>query len=251
MTTRHTSVLRVMSRQIGWRRAFSISLLKAMRRLLMPHVNFHYSQTGEDLILSHLLNKHLGGGPVTFVDVGCHDARRISSTYLHYLRGSSGLCIDMSEHFRSSFDSERPRDSFVCAAVSDTVSRQRVFEFSASEVNTIDPRQAKLWSQYWPQVGEREVDTAPLSELVRHAIPNRSVDLLCVDVEGHELAVLHGANLKVLRPAIVCCEIHASDMAEVTADPTVAFMTDEGYSLVAYATMNAYFVRRDLVSGAA
>ena len=132
-------------------------------------------------------------------------------------------------------------------AVSDSAGQAVVHEFNTAEVNTIDAAQAQLWKDRFQPKGSRTVETATLSTLLARHMPNRTVDVLLLDVEGHELAVLRGADLPALRPAIVVCELHGLELSRAAADSVVALLEQAGYGLAAYATVSGYFVRRDLL----
>ena len=247
MTKSNRAVFRTLVRQVGWRRALGLTLIKVLRRVLAPHVHFHYSQTGEDLVLDFLKRRYISEGrPLTYVDVGCHDPRRISSTYLQYLAGASGVCVDMDPKHALPFRVERPRDVFACAAVSDSIAKVVVHEFDSSEVNTINADQAVEWAKRWVPTGTRDMESVTLYELLQESGPGRAFDLLHLDVEGQELQVLRGANLDVFRPSIVICEIHGIDLSNAMSNPVVAFLSAKRFSMVAYATMNGYFVCDEL-----
>ena len=247
MTNSNWAVFRTLLHQVGWRRALGLTLMKALRRVLAPHFQFHYSQTGEDLVLDFLKRRYIGDSrALTYVDVGCHDPRRISSTYLQYLAGASGVCVDMDPKHARHFRAERPRDVFVCAAVSDSIAKVTVHEFASSEVNTINADQAVEWAKRWVPTGTREMESVTLYELLQESTPGRAFDLLHLDVEGQELQVLRGANLDVFRPGIVICEIHGIDLSSTMSNPVVEFLSEKRFSMVAYATMNGYFVCDEL-----
>jgi FkbM family methyltransferase len=249
MLMRHWQIWTIRVRQLGLWRALCLNLLKLLRKLLLPGTQFHFGMTAEDIVLQFLAEKYLGRRAFTYVDIGCHEPRRISNSYLLYLNGSSGLAIDLDPRYATEFKRERPNDIFVCAAVSDSPGQATVHEFRTAEVNTIDPLQAQLWKDQFQHQGSRTVETATLSALMTRHMPNRTVDLLLIDVEGHELAVLQGANLGALRPAIVVCELHGLKLSSYATNPVVGFLDQAGYGLVSYATVNGYFVRRDLLDG--
>ncbi len=149
----------------------------------------------------------------------------------------------MGEQYGINFKRERPKDVFVCAAVSDSKGEAFAHEFSAPEVNTINGEQAVAWGKYWQPRSQRLVKTYPLSYLVSANLPVKEIDVLLLDVEGHELEVLKGADLSNLKPKIIVCEIHELDLMNLSKDPVTSLLLDNGYRIVAYATMNGYFVR--------
>jgi FkbM family methyltransferase len=247
MQARHWRIFIDRFKQIGLRRAVQFTLLKGMRRVLMPGVQFHFGMTAEDIVLAFLVDRYTGRRGVTYIDVGCHEARRISNSYLLYLNGARGLAIDLNPAYAGEFRRERPNDLFVCAALSDRAATAVVHEFTASEVNTIDAHQAEQWQRRFQVEGSRTVETTTLDDLLARHMPGVDIDVLLLDVEGHELPVLRGANLGALRPALIVCELHDLDLSEADAHPIVNFLAITGYRLISYATVNGYFVRNDLV----
>lgn len=240
-------VFKQLRSQVGVVSALRISLFKLGRRLLVPHAQTHYSQTGEDLILDCLVSKYLDQSKFFYLDVGCHDARSISTSYSAYMKGSVGVCIDLDARHAASFAAHRPMDTFVCAAVSDGERDVVVYEFDASEVNTIDPVQAAEWSRHWRKRGERRITTCTLASIASQHLRGRQVDVLLLDVEGEELSILRGADLNNLKPSIIVCEIHNFQMRDYSSNEICCFLRDARYDLVAYATMNAYFVHSPLL----
>lgn len=236
------SVFQRLRSRVGLVSAFRLTLFKVARRVLAPHAKTHYSQTGEDLVLSNLVQRYLGVREYCYLEVGCHDARKISSTYTAYLEGSSGICVDLDGRYSASFVYNRPHDIFVCAAASDGEREMLVYEFDATEVNTIDASQAEEWSRKWRQQGTRLVKTRTLSSIAAEHLRGRHVDVLLLDVEGAELSVLRGAEIETLSPAIIICEIHNLKLAEYKSNEICSYLRGHGYELQAYAIMNAYFV---------
>jgi FkbM family methyltransferase len=251
MASKHWSIFKTRYKQIGAWRSLAFALLKALRRLLSPGVQFHFGGNAEDIVLQWLVLNYLGNTTPSYIDVGCHEPRRISNSYLMYLGGSRGLAIDLNPSFVDMFKRERPNDIFVCAAVSSSPTEAIVHEFTAAEVATIDVAQAEIWRDRFRHKHAREVRTETLADLVRAHAPSVHFDVLLLDVEGHELEVLRGADLPTLRPAIVACEMHELDLAAAMLHPVVQLLAVQGYRLVAFAAASGYFVRRDLLVGKA
>jgi FkbM family methyltransferase len=247
MLAKHWRIFNVRRKQIGLCRTLQFTSLKILRRLLQRGVQFHFGMTAEDVVLQFLIERYLGKRKITYVDVGCHEARRISNTYLLYLNGNTGLAIDLNPKYASEFMRERPNDIFVCAALSDGVQSAVVHEFTDPEVNTIDQARAKRWKSKFKPTGSRTVETTTLEAVLTRHLSVATIDVLLLDVEGHELNVLRGASLPAIRPALVVCELHDLDLRYMDGNPVIGFMEANSYSLVAYATDSGYFVREDLL----
>jgi len=246
MLLTHWHIWKTRVRQLGIWRASCLSLLKLLRKILLPGVQFHFGMTAEDIVISFLVDKYVGKRRITYIDIGCHEARRISNSYLLYLNGARGLAVDLNPAYAREFRHERPNDIFICAALSDRAAMTVVHEFTASEVSTIDPAQAEQWQGRFQPTGSRSIETTTLEALLAKHMPGVGIDLLLLDVEGHELPVLRGANLGALRPALIVCELHQLDLPAANGHPVVAFLASNGYRLISYATVNGYFVRNDL-----
>jgi FkbM family methyltransferase len=234
---------RVLRDRVGWLNALRLGTSKLILRFFDSHASLHYSQTGEDLILSHYVDKYLDRREFRFLDIGCHDARTISSTYLHYLRGANGVNVDLNPIHSRSFARHRPRDRFLRAAVSDSCGTVRLHRFASTAVDTIDEKTAEEWAQYWKPIGTEEIATCTASALLRgHGIDVASIEVLLLDVEGSELAVLKGFDWSLFRPKLIVLELHNLDLTRASENVVVSYLMQFGYSLTAYATLNAYFV---------
>jgi FkbM family methyltransferase len=164
-----------------------------------------------------------------------------------YLNGARGLAIDLNPAFGDMFRRERPNDIFVCAAGSSSVGNAVVHEFTAAEVATIDVSQAEIWRDRFQHKHVREVQTESLAQLIQSHAPSLQFDILLMNVEGHELKVLLGADLPTLRPSVIVCELHDLDLRKAMSSSVAQFLAVQGYVLVAYAAVSGYFVRQDLV----
>jgi len=84
------------------------------------------------------------------------------------------------------------------------------------------------------------------SILDSHLPKGTTIDLLSIDVEGHDLNALMSVNLNKYRPRIIVIEIHEFKLAENSADPIVKYLKDNDYALECFSTINGYF--RDIRS---
>lgn len=234
---------RALARHAGLLAAARVALGKVCARWIAPTASLHFGQTGEDTILKWLTTEHIGPRPVTYVEVGCHDARACSTSYRLYIEGGRGLAIDLEPSHAASFRAHRPRDVFVAAAVSDVEGDAVAHAFETSLVTTINATQAEAWAHRWKPTGQYTVRTKRLWDLYEAHLAPAEVDVLLLDVEGHEEAVLRGARLERMRPRIIVCEMHGLDLARPLESGVARLLVDAGYRLVAYATMNGYWLR--------
>ena len=97
---------------------FIIKKIKLFRITFFKTINKEfYSQFGEDKILNEIILKNFTKG--FYVDVGCFHPKKHSNTYLLYIKGWSGINIDMEVDKINSFKLARPSDFNILSAVSD------------------------------------------------------------------------------------------------------------------------------------
>jgi hypothetical protein len=171
MLAKHWRLFDARRKQIGLRRTLQFTLLKGLRRLFIPGVQFHFGMTAEDIVIAFLVDEYIGRRDIRYIDIGCHEARRISNSYLLYLNGARGLAIDLAPAYADEFRRERPKDMFICAALSDRAATTLVHEFTASEVSTIDPAQAEQWQGRFQATGNRTVETTTLEAVLARHMP--------------------------------------------------------------------------------
>src|SRR5262249_17172377 len=80
------------------------------QRMLDPHARRSYAQSGEDLIVRHLLLEVLGRREVRYLDVGAHDPWFLSNTALFYRMGFSGVLVEPDALLCRNLRRHRARD---------------------------------------------------------------------------------------------------------------------------------------------
>jgi hypothetical protein len=68
------------------------------------------------------------------------------------------------------------------------------------------------------------------------------IDLLSVDVEGHDLNVLRSVDLDVFRPKLIIVEMHHLDLERIAEDPINRYLGTQGFQQIGYDSLNGYFV---------
>jgi len=219
--------------------ALRFSVVYAMKRLLDPRASINYSQTGEDAIIRSILDERTHG---IYVDVGCNDPIRYSNTLSLYLHGWRGVNIDANPHMIERFQAVRLRDVAVCAAISDQECDLVFHEFEDNLVSTLSTDVLAEWQGKWKKCGERVVKTRTLdSVLHEHLAPGTEIDLLSVDVEGHDLNVLRSIDLDFFRPKLIVVEMHHMDFNHTREAGVTAHLEGQGFRQIGYDTLNGYF----------
>lgn len=205
----------------------------------------YYSQTGEDIILEYLLPQKKG----FYVDVGCYNPIVYSNTFKFYLKGWSGINIDANPLVCKEFEETRLRDTIVNTAISEEQKEVNYYVFGATEgVNTIDEKLIDEWKKHWDLTEVKKIQANTLSNVLQNKMPeNQEIDLLTVDVEGHELSVLRSLDFDKYRPKVIVLEIHDFDLMNPMENEIIQFLDRQNYQFKFYATINVYFVDKNWV----
>jgi FkbM family methyltransferase len=234
-----------MKNQLTWFKTLPAGLalrlisLSLIRKIFKIPVTFSYSQGAEDLILSYFQL----ATPGIYVDVGCNEPIRFSNTFGLYLQGWRGVIIDANSSLIDKCKKIRKKDISICAAVSDTKREATFHKSTTSAVSTIDEDRLKIWEKVWTfdKESKEKVVTRTLTSILDENLPSDSkVDLLTIDVEGHDFNVLKGLDLTKYRPKVIIIETHSLD--KICDMAVYKYLSAHGYSLKYYAVLNAYFV---------
>jgi FkbM family methyltransferase len=228
-----------LTRNLGALGFLRLALRKAVAPALFPGAHVSYSQFGEDACIDHVL-----GWPDTgfYVDVGCNDPRIDSVTYGFYERGWSGIAIDANPAFAPLYRKLRPNDRFVTALVSRCPEPIEFVQFAESRVSSVSPAHVAEWAQRSPITARTVVKPRTLdSILLEHGCPER-FDLLTIDVEGHDLAVLESLDIERFRPRCVLVEIHGLFNESLEQNAIVQHLRRHTYGLVTASGFTAIFV---------
>jgi FkbM family methyltransferase len=219
-------------------------LMWAVRRITGLPVDFSFAQGAEDILIPYIARYHFGlEGPGKYVDVGCNAPVKYSNTFLLYLIGWRGVNIDANAELIAECKRVRRQDVCVRAAVSDS-EREVVFHKGKDDaVSTIDETRLVEWKKHFEFSDEDQetlVTRTLTSILDEHWKAGDAIDLLSIDVEGHDFQVLQSLDLSRYRPKIVVIEMHSIE--NIDENEIYQYLISNGYLFKYYAVLNAYFV---------
>ena len=159
-------------------------------KLLRLFLSFGWE--GEDRIFIDMIEQGIMPEKGAYLDVGAHHPFKASNTALLYMRGWSGINVDIiNERLFKWF---RRRDKFIYGYVMADVSYYFPNKLFTSDVDVAQDRLGKGW--------ECSVTTG---------IPNidpkqfKDYTLLCLDIDGGDYKVLR-ALMEVYQPPFICAE---------------------------------------------
>ncbi len=182
-----------------------------------------YSQFGEDLFITTLLGYEATEG--VFIDIGCYHPIEFSNTYIFSQRGWTGVAIDPNPLWADVWKKYRPRDHFLNAAVSSTTGEALYL------MNRRYPAVNKLVSAEPPEglSPDESLTTIPtmrLEDIANKLLPGKEIDLVNIDCEGHDLAVLESIDFSRMRPRVIAVE----DLTAQENSPISLFLSSRNYA---------------------
>jgi FkbM family methyltransferase len=196
-----------------------------------------FSSCGEDLFFQEYFGSHRG----TYIDIGGNHPLRDSSTYLLYRMGWTGVVVEPIQRLYEKHKQLRPKDIQVLAASGECRGSLTFYEMIPSVLSTCDAGRARLYLSKGEALIHRQytVPVLTVSDICQQYLAGRPVDLLSIDTEGHDLAVLRGIDWREVRPQMVVCEAHDGQVAAATTDLFAA----QGYRHVKSLGYNLMFAR--------
>jgi len=171
------------------------------------------------------LLKHVDFNDGFFVEVGANDGYFQDPTYYYEkLRGWRGILIEPLPLFAKCIQNRPGSVVFNYACVPDSYPEQTVTLIDSHAMSFVKGgiKNETEWIQEWEKISDRKhreivVPARTLTQVLeeydveRHLPP---VDMLCIDVEGYELEVLKGLDVKKYAPKFIFLECHTADLLE-------------------------------------
>lgn len=227
-------------RDIFWRSQRRMDILRAILKVLFSkrQSRRYYSQFGEDAVLGEIFGRRKRNG--TYVDIGCYHPRKHSNTWLFYRRGWSGLLVDIERAKLIACKLLRPRDTVLLSAVSDRAGRLPFYgPKKYSVLTSLDKRRPDF-----KKLGE--IDCRTLTEILDTHFSADKIDLLSIDVEGHDFQVLKGLDFERYKPAVIVIESwDATDIETIQESPVNRLLDREGYRLAAWTGLSLIYKLQD------
>ena len=159
-----------------------------------------YANWGVDIVVNAIFkNKNKG----IYIDIGCHHPLINNNTYMLYKRGWSGINIDLDYSSIEMFNYFRPNDFNYKVALSSKKGEANLFFFHnrapKNTLNKANGKGAKL---------VKKIKTDTLDNIIKHSkLSIKEIDFLSIDVEGNELEILKGLNIKKYKPKVIVLEL--------------------------------------------
>ncbi|SRR6266568_1435354 len=169
-----------------------------------------------------------------FVEVGANDPHHGSQTWFLEQRGWRGILVEPLSRFYETLKTARPGSRVVqvaCGAPGHPVTAN-LFVGENSEHSSLRPNLVDGDTRY---VRKEPVRIRTLDEVLAET-GNPGIDFVSIDVEGLQLEVLKGFDLRRHHPALLFVEDHLLNWQ------THLYLTRRGYRLVKRTQLNNWYV---------
>ena len=166
-----------------------------------------YAQHGEDKLVEILLPD----GVNAFIDIGANDGVLFSNTYKFAKKGARGLCVEPSAYAFRKLKLNQLLNKGVCCvnmAISNTNGNVLLEE---------DGYESTLSKVVREHIDNSiNVSCITFDELLKRYPNFLNVDLVSIDVEGHEIEVLHGLTDSNFYSRIIIIESDKLEINEIS-----------------------------------
>jgi len=173
--------------------------------------------------------------PGFFVEVGANEPHRGSQSWQFEQAGWAGVLVEPQPALAERLRRQR-RARVVAAACSSPGNAGRAMTLHVSGPHSSLNRELAVTGVV--AQAEIEVPVRTLDDILEQANAPAPLDFVSIDVEGHEVEVLSGFDLRRWQPRLLLVEDHVSTLA------THRFLTRAGYRLIRRTGLNGWYVPR-------
>jgi FkbM family methyltransferase len=135
----------------------------------------------------------------------------------------------------------RRRDKVILAAVSDAEEWMEIFSDKPYSTNTTIKKNHNITNEQ--SIGY--IKTQTLTSILNEQNFQKKFELLSIDVEGVDLQVLKGLDLKCYKPQIICIENWNSKdgISAILSSEIHQYLNERSYELVAFSGLSTIYQR--------
>lgn len=201
-----------------------------------------YAQNHEDVLLNRVFSGQSSG---FYIDVGANDPVLLSVTKHFSQHGWRGINIEPGPEAFRRLAADRPQDVNLNLGIAAATGELTLHECPANDaLSTFSAEQAAEHRAEGHELRPRAVPVRTLDEVCCEHVTG-TIDFLTIDVEGFELQVLSGANLRRWRPRVIAVEATRPSTEVQTHADWEPLVRDAGYLPAAFDGLNRYYVREE------
>jgi len=197
----------------------------------------YYSQNGEDVLLWRVFANR---APGIFVDIGAHNGLALSNTLSFEQQGWTGLCVEAHPVYAKECTANRKAIVVHAAAGKEDKDSVAFYLTAMGHLSTLNKSSESYFrsafKKHFTGFKEVKVPLCTVNTLLDRCKFDH-IDFISIDVEGTELDVLHGFDIKKFKPRIVLSEA----MHRALEQKLIEYMTTQGYIYARKTGYNLFF----------
>lgn len=201
-----------------------------------------FSANCEDVMLRRLFQATPSG---FYVDVGAAHPIFENDTRALNLAGWRGVNVEPNQEFLVELQRVRPDDVNLGVVLSDQPGELMFYEIPGTGLSTLDADQAQRLMATGREVRPRPVAVQTLAHVLEQSDAPKTFELLKIDVEGAEYAVLSGNDWSRFRPRVIIAEATFPESPERRDDKVRQFLREVGWRHVWFDGLNDWFLAED------
>jgi FkbM family methyltransferase len=204
-----------------------------------------YSQCGEDILIDFIFS-WLGKQKITYLDIGTNDPIKLNNTYFFYQKGHNGVLVEPDLNLHLQLKKVRTRDLCINAGVG--VGDEKELTFYLMHPDTLSTSSAEKLQEYLALgvqlKGEYKVPLIQINALIEQHFNGQAPNLLSIDVEGLDFAIIKSLDFSQYRPTVICAETltYTNNNAEVKITEISDFLIANNYFVYADTYINTIYV---------
>jgi len=207
-----------------------------------------YAQIGQDVLALELFF-YSPAKDMTFLDIGAFDGIGFSNTRSLFEQGWSGICVEPVMKNYQKLESLYWGTSVITVRAAATDYDGEI------ELNVATIPWAKDWGsdvssssedamEHWPDYNwSKETVPAMTVNTIMEKNNITHVDFVSIDVEGHEMSVLHGFNLQKYNPLLLVVEYSSTE----EQNELIHYMKRQGYASWVDNGQDIFFVQEPIL----
>ena len=216
-------------------------------------VPLHFSSDGEDYILKKIFGELKNG---YYVDIGSHHPILHSNTFLFYLNGWRGVCVDPLPNLKKKYKYFRGQDVFIPAGftVNNLNEKLTFYHYAKNPDNsTFDKNRVIDLKNNFSRVPTEEIQVdliniSHINDSLKKINKNSEIHLLNLDVEGFEEQILKDFFLHKSFPWVVCVEDLGYLADELNKSKIDLLMRESGYKLGMKTFLSSVYIYSPIIS---
>lgn len=239
-----------MNGQIGEMNNYIAKMENSMKEMhnSIEHMNMSFSQSGEDSVINYI-SSATGRKIKTYLDLGANHAVHYSNTYNFYTRGARGVLLEANPELAMELVEKRPEDIVINKCLAEKSGEKLDFYIMNGDgLSTCDYNAVQNFIKENPALKVTKkitIDSITINEIIDEYFPENAPDVMNIDIEGMELAVLKMMNFEKFRPLVIICEMIEYKSVITIGEKNneiLEFMKKNDYVEFAFTGINSIFI---------